>query len=179
MQIRHSFLRDARVLALSGLMLATGGAFALALASPSLAAPATTAAKADVVAELRAFKVSGDKLVAADTANPGDTIEYQARYTNNGTSAVQRFSPQLPVPEALIYAGSTALPTGFLATTDGKNFASAPLMRSVKSPDGTTKLVAVPLREYRALRWQLGTLAPGESVVVKARATVKSFADGK
>jgi len=177
MQIRHSFLRDARVLVLSGLILATAGAFGFALATPSMAAPAQ--AKADVQAELRAFKVSGDKLVAADTANPGDVIEYQARYTNSGSTPVQRFSPQLPVPDALIYAGSTALPTGFLATTDGKNFAPAPLMRSVKSSDGTTKLVAVPLREYRALRWQLGTLGPGESVVVKARARVKSFADGK
>ncbi len=178
MQIRHSFLRDARVLALGVLALATVGAFGLA-AVPSMAAPGPPAPKADVQAELRAFKVSGDKLVAADTANPGDTIEYQARYTNNGTAPAQRFSPQLPLPDALVYAGNTALPSGFQATTDGKNFAPAPLMRPVKNPDGTSKLVAIPLREYRAIRWQLGTLAPGESVVVKARAVVKSFADGK
>ncbi len=179
MHNRNSYFRDARVLALSAICLTTGGAFAITLAAPSFAAPATASAKAQVKAELTAFKVSGDKLVAAENANPGDVIEYQARYTNTGSVAAQRFSPQLPVPEALVYAGNTALPTGFLATTDGKNFAPAPLMRSVKNLDGTTKQVAVPLREYRALRWQLGTLAPGESVVVKARARVKSFGDGK
>ena len=172
-------MRDARVFALSAICLATGGAFAFALATPSMAAPAQSPVKADVLAELQAFKVSGDKLVAADTANPGDVIEYQVRYTNNGSAPAQRFSPQLPLPEALVYAGNTALPSGFMATTDGKNFAPAPLMRAVKNADGTKTMVAVPLREYRAIRWQLGTLAPGESVVVKARARVKSFADGK
>lgn len=175
MQIRHSFLRNARILALGAVLLATGGAFTLS-AIPSIAAPAD---KADVKAELKAFKVVGDKLEAADRADPGDIIEYQARYTNVGAAPAQRFSPQLPMPEALVYAGNTALPSGFQATTDGKNFAPAPLMRSVKNPDGTTKMVAVPLREYRALRWQLGTLAPGESVTVKARARVKTFADAK
>ncbi len=177
MQIRKSFLRDARVLALGAIILATGGA--LAMAVPSVAAPAATAAKPDVKAELKAFKVVGDKLEAADTADPGDVIEYQVRYTNNGSAPAQRFSPQLPMPDALVYAGNTASPAGFLATTDGKNFAPAPLMRSVKNPDGTAKMIAVPLREYRAIRWQLGTLAPGESVLVKARARVKTFADGK
>ena len=179
MHNRNSILRDARVLTVSAILVATGGAFAITLAAPTFAAPATVVAKPEVKAELKAFKVSGDKLVAADAANPGDVIEYQARYTNTGSVAAQRFSPQLPVPDALVYAGNTALPSGFLATTDGKNFAPAPLMRSVKNLDGTTKLVAIPLREYRALRWQLGTLAPGESVVVKARARVKSFGDGK
>lgn len=176
--MRHSFLRDARVLALGAIILATGGAIA-ATAIPSVAAPATSAARADVKAELKAFKVVDGKLESADTADPGDIIEYQASYTNNGKAPAQRFSPQLPMPDALVYAGNTAAPSGFLATTDGKNFAPAPLMRSVKNPDGTTKMVAVPLREYRALRWQLGTLAPGETVTVKARARVKTFADDK
>ncbi|BCM91017.1 hypothetical protein IAD21_02881 [Abditibacteriota bacterium] len=176
MQIRNSFLRDTRILALGAVLLATGGA--LLTAVPSFAAPAASS-KPDVKAELKAFKVVGDKLEAADTADPGDIIEYQASYTNTGSSPAQRFSPQLPVPDALVYAGNTAAPAGYLATTDGKNFAPAPLMRSVRNPDGTTKMVAVPLREYRALRWQLGTLAPGATVTIKARARVKSFADGK
>ena len=177
MQTKHLFLRDARVLTLAALCLATGGA--LALAVPSMAQPATSAPRAEVKAELKAFKVAGDKLVSADTANPGDVIEYQARYTNVGAAPAQRFSPQLPVPSALVYAGNSALPSGFQATIDGRNFAPAPLMRAVKKADGTTQMVAVPLKAYRALRWQLGTLAPGQSVVVKARARVKSFADGK
>ncbi len=177
MQTKHLFLRDARVLALTVICVATGGA--LALAVPAMAQPAASAPRAEVKAELKAFKVAGDKLVAADSANPGDVIEYQARYTNVGGAPAQRFSPQLPVPTALVYAGNSALPSGFLATTDGKNFAPAPLMRAVRKADGTTQLVAVPLRAYRALRWQLGTLAPGQSVTVRARARVKSFADGK
>lgn len=178
MQLHTFLLRDKRVLAISAILLATSGTLVTAL--PSWAAPATQAAqRADVKAELKAFRVVGDKLEAADSAAPGDVIEYQARYTNTGTAPAQRFSPQLPVPESLVYAGNTAAPSGFLASTDGKTFAPAPLMRSVKNSDGTTKMIAVPLNEYRALRWQLGTLAPGQSMTIKARARVKTLGDEK
>jgi len=176
MNIRHFFARNARPLTLGAILLSTGGALLLA---PKPSAWAQGAPAAKVEADLQAFKVAGTKLVAATSARPGEVIEYQARYTNTGGAPAQRFAPQLPLPASLIYVSSSALPENVLASTDGKNFAPAPLMRRVKAADGTTKSVAVPLREYRVLRWQLGTLAPGQSVTIKARARVKSFADGK
>lgn len=176
MNIRNFFARETRLLTLSAILFATGGALLLA---PKTSAWAQGAPCAKVEADLQAFKVAGTKLVAATSARPGEVIEYQARYTNTGSASAQRFAPQLPVPASLVYVSSSALPEGVMASTDGKNFAPAPLMRVVKAADGTTKSVAIPLREYRVLRWQLGTLAPGQSVTVKARARVKAFADGK
>jgi len=176
MNIRHFLSRDARVFTLSAVLLATGGALLLA---PKTSAWAQGAPAAKVEADLQAFKVAGTNLVAATSARPGEVIEYQARYTNTGGAPAQRLAPQLPLPASLVYVSSSALPNGVLASIDGKNFAPAPLMRVVKAADGTTRSVAVPLREYRVLRWQLGTLAPGQSVTVKARARVKSFSDGK
>ena len=176
MNIRHIFARETRLLTLSAILFTTGSVLLLA---PRTSAWAQGASGAKVEADLQAFKVAGTKLVAATSARPGEVIEYQARYTNTGGAPAQRFTPQLPVPESLVYVNSSALPGNVLASTDGKNFAPAPLMRMVKTSDGITKRVAIPLREYRFLRWQLGTLAPGQSVTVKARARVKSFSDGR
>ena len=173
MNIRFFEKRPARVAALLAVVFSTGGAL---LAAPLQAQSAKTPA---VQAELKAFKVSGAKLVAATSANPGEVIEYQARYTNTGSVPATRFAPQLPVPDALVYVGDSAAPGAVQASVDGKNFAPAPLMRSVKGADGKSRLVAIPLREYKVLRWQLGALAPGQSVTVKARARVKAFADAR
>ncbi len=179
MNIPFSEKRPARVLALLAIVFSTGGALLLAAPLQAQNAQAPGVQAPSVQAELKAFKVTGAKLVAATSANPGEVIEYQARYTNTGTLPAARFAPQLPVPDALVYVSDSAAPDGVLASTDGKNFAPAPLMRSVKSADGKIRLVAVPLREYKVLRWQLGALAPGQSVTVKARARVKSFADAR
>jgi len=174
MNIRHIFARETRLLTLSAILFTTGSVLLLA---PRTSAWAQGASGAKVEADLQAFKVAGTKLVAATSARPGEVIEYQARYTNTGSASAQRFAPQLPIPASLVYVSSSASPEGVLASLDGKNFAPAPLMRVVKAADGTTKSVAVPLREYHVLRWQLGTLAPGQSVTARAR--VKSFADGR
>ena len=175
MNIQTLLRRHSRVLALGAILGST--LVALALAAPY--AGAQGAGGARVEANLQAFKVTGTKLVAATSANPGEIIEYQASYTNSGSGSAQRFAPPLPIPAALVYVGGSAAPGEVLASLDGKNFAPTPLMRSVKGADGKSHSVAVPLREYRVLRWQLGALAPGQSVTVKARARVKSFSDAK
>ena len=140
------------------------------------AQPRTSPLAPKVEAQLQAFRVvrAGEKesLLPATTAKPGDLIEYQARYTNTGRGAAQGFSPQLPVPAAMIYQGSSAFPARVLATLDGKTWALAPLKRTIKNADGTSQVVAVPLAEYRALKWNMGALAAGETALVKARMTV-------
>lgn len=175
MNIRFFARRHARPLALLAVVLSTAGA--LLLAAPG--AEAQGAKGPNVQADLKAFRVAGAKLVAATSANPGEVIEYRARYTNTGFVAAARFALQLPVPDALIYLADSAAPDAVLASTDGKNFAPTPLMRPVKGADGKTHMVAVPLREHKVLPWQLGALAPGQSVTVRARVRVKSFADSR
>ena len=47
-----------------------------------------------------------------------------------------------------------------------------PLTRIVKQADGGERKVAVPISQYRALRWDVGTLAGGASAVVKLRVRI-------
>jgi hypothetical protein len=53
-----------------------------------------------------------------------------------------------------------------------------PLMRTVKQPDGKERKETVPLAEYRALRWEIGTLAAGSSTVVSLRVRIDAPAAG-
>jgi hypothetical protein len=66
------------------------------------------------------------------------------------------------------------LPPDVLASTDGAQFARPPLMRAVRQPDGSERQMPVPIEEYRALRWNLGTLAAGQSEQVQARVRVNT-----
>ena len=134
-----------------------------------------------IKAQLQAFKVvlekDGDeKLASADVANPGDVIEYRATYSNDGKRAATNLSATLPIPAALSYVPNTASPGGFLASTDARNFAPAPLKRAAKDKDGKTVMVMVPFSEYRALRWNVSQLAPGADFKVSARASVRERA---
>ena len=159
------------------------GALALSLLTIApvtyvVAAPAATSSVAAAIsAQLQAFKVvpqkdGADKLAAADVAKPGDVIEYQATYSNQGKRAATNLNATLPIPSALAYVPNSASPAGFLASTDAQNFAPAPLKRAAKDANGKTIMVMVPFSEYRALRWNVKQLAPGADFKVSARASV-------
>jgi uncharacterized repeat protein (TIGR01451 family) len=108
-------------------------------------------------------------------ARPGDVLEYHAVYRNHGTKAARDLLATLPVPaNGLDYLPKTAFPDGVQASLDGKTFATPPLMRTVKLPDGKEVLREVPVSEYRFLRWKLGELPAGKSVTVGARMRVLS-----
>ena len=141
------------------------------------AAPGAAEVVPTIKAQLAAFKVvlekDGDeKLASAEVAQPGDVIEYQATYSNQGKRAATNLDATLPIPAALSYVPNTASPAGFTASTDAQNFAPAPLKRAVKDKDGKTVMVMVPFSEYRALRWNVKKLAPGDDFKVSARAAV-------
>jgi hypothetical protein len=70
----------------------------------------------------------------------------------------------------LQWVPSSALPANPQASLDGKNFAPLPLKRTVKAPDGSEKVVAVPTSELRFLRWTIAALEPGQTVKITARA---------
>ena len=174
------FFVPKRLLALFGV-----GLFVVAVPQKGVSQPVSSKVAAgqskqtgSVQSTLKAFRVTMEKgkevLVPATSAKPGDLIEYQARYTNGTGAPVRSLSPSLPVPEAMIYVGNTARPRGFQASVDGKKFGSAPLRRTVKGADGKSKIEFIPLSQYRVLRWNLGTLAPGASKTVSARMRLHS-----
>jgi uncharacterized repeat protein (TIGR01451 family) len=110
----------------------------------------------------------------ATVSKPGDVLEYRVSYTNRSASAVTGLIANLPIPAGTTLVDRSQLPPDALASTDGAAFAPLPLTRLVRQPDGTSRTVPVPLEEYRALRWNLGTLLPGKSTQVSARVRVNS-----
>ena len=154
----------------------TNRAIGLALLLGVMCAGAANGQNAnDVVVTLKAQKVERTRdgkevLRVADRAIPGEVIQYDAIYRNQGKKGIRNLQPTLPIPSGLEYLPDSAKPAPSKASLDGKNFAPVPLMRQVALPDGKTKEEPVPASEYRALRWELGDLDSGRNALVSARA---------
>ncbi len=119
-------------------------------------------------------ETEGGKLVLkpATSSKPGDVIAYTGTYRNGGTAAADKLLATIPVPSGTSLVAASADPARAQASTDGISFAPMPLMRNVKQADGSERREAVPLADYRALRWEIGTLAPGASSVVALRVRI-------
>ena len=115
---------------------------------------------------------------SAKEVKPGDIVEYSVDYTNESSAALRDVHGVLPIPVGTSYQTGTASPAKFSASTDGKNFSTVPLMRHQKSADGSEKEVPVPPDEYRALRWEIGAIAPKSTVTVRARVKINTTAPG-
>lgn len=141
--------------------------------------PASAQSNAPVQGVMEQFRIVNqgagkETRVAASNIKPGETLEYLVRYTNKGDAVVNQFVVTLPIPQGLELLPQTDHPRAALASTDGVDFKEIPLRRTVKKPDGREVVEAVPLNEYRALRWQVGQLAAGKSVEFGARAKVET-----
>lgn len=144
-------------------------------AAHAQAAKATADKKEAVVIQLTQKRVvsgpQGERLEDMNSVKPGDVIEYRATYTNVSKLPVQGLVAKLPVPEGLEYLPKSAKPynaTLQMAGRDGQ-FGVEPLQR--KAADGTVQ--PLPYNEYRTMRWNIGQLNAGASVVVSARAKVE------
>lgn len=131
----------------------------------------------DLDVKLAAQRVSSspggkETLQAAERAFPGDIIQYDATYQNLGGKAITNLEPTLPIPAGMNYLPDTAKPAPAQASLDGRNFAPIPLKRKVTLPTGEVKEQEVPATEYRALRWNLGEMAPGARTTLIARTRI-------
>jgi len=138
--------------------------------------PAAAQSGGTVRTHLDAWKVEraadgSERLVAAQAARPGDLIQYTATYSNTGKAAVRDLDATLPIPAGTEYVASSARPQDAEASIDGHSFAAMPLVRHVVR-DGKPVEEAVPLREYRALRWHAAELGAGQTLEFKARVKV-------
>jgi uncharacterized repeat protein (TIGR01451 family) len=156
-----------------GTLVALLGQFSLVQAQQ---APASPNKKDAVLIHLTQKRVvasaQGEKLEDATSVKPGDVIEYRAAYTNISNQTVKGLVAKLPVPQGLEYLPKSAKPFNSalqMASADGQ-FAVEPLRR--KLADGSTQ--TLPYNEYRTLRWNIGQLNAGASVVVSVRAKVES-----
>ena len=131
------------------------------------AVSAQTPAVTSVLVAQRVEMVNGQAVLKSATqAGPGDVVSYTSTYRNNSGNAVEKMLAVVPVPFGTTLLGESPMPPNAQATTDGKTYSAMPLMRAVKQPDGSMRNMPVPLAEYRALRWDIGSLGSGKSVAV-------------
>lgn len=153
--------------------------FALAMAvaaAVSFTAPVARAGAGVSVALTanRVTKAQGREVLApADAARPGETLEYRAVYHNDGTSEARGLAATLPIPHGTSYVPGSAAPSRVEASLDGSTFSPVPLTRRERAADGRFVVREVPVSEYRALRWPLGSLAARQSRAVTARVRIQ------
>ena len=122
----------------------------------------------------RVTKAQGhESLTPAEQARPGETLEYRAVYRNDGAAEARHLAATLPIPRGTTYVPGSASPAGVQASLDGSKFAAVPLTRVVRGADGREVVREVPVSEYRALRWPLGSLASRQTRAVTARVRIE------
>jgi uncharacterized repeat protein (TIGR01451 family) len=146
------------------------------LALVAMAAPPAQGQEGPLETRLEARKVTRaadgrETYAPADAARPGDVIEYAATYRNTGERAIRDLVATLPIPPHTEFVAGSARPAAAHASVDAARFEALPLKRRV-SRDGRAVEEAVPLRDYRALRWQVASLAARQSVTFTARVRV-------
>ena len=155
------------IVGLVGAGLAAWGAIALAQAP----------AAGPLESKLEARKVSraadgSERYSAADTARPGDVIEYVATYRNTGPQPLRNVEATLPIPEGTEFISGTAKPGPSRVSADGLAYGAPPLIRMVKR-EGKEFVESVPPRDYKSLRWNGVTLEPRQSVTYVARVRLR------
>ena len=122
----------------------------------------------------RVTKIDGrEVLIPAAQAHPGETLEYRAVYRNEGAGSARDVAATLPIPRGTSYLRGSAEPSTVEASLDGHTFAPVPLLRRVREPDGRSVLREVPVSEYTALRWPLGSLSARQARAVRARVRIQ------
>lgn len=151
---------------------------AIVLLAGSLLASSALAQTNPVTSNLvarRVDTVDGKQvLVPADAVKPGDLVEYATTYRNTSTRSIEKLVANVPVPTGTTFVAGSAVPAAAQASVDGTRFAAVPLTRTVRLPDGSTRQQAVPLADYRFIRWDIGTLAAGAEATVRMRVRVDS-----
>lgn len=150
-----------------------GAVMAMTIALP-LAAQAP--AKTGVETRLDLHKVTRtsdgrESIVEADSAKPGDTLEYVVTYSNKSAEPVRDFVATLPIPQATEYVAGSAKPAAAKASLDARAYDAMPLKRKVKR-DGREVEEVVALREYRYLQWTAPELGANKSLTFVARVRV-------
>ncbi|MDW5444676.1 hypothetical protein [Polaromonas sp. SM01] len=110
----------------------------------------------------------------ASEGKSGDVLQYSTTYRNTGSAAASKLLATVPVPVGTTLIAGSADPAAAQASTDGNNFAPMPLTRTVKQANGSERREPVPLSDYRALRWEIGSLPAGGTTVVSLRVRIDS-----
>lgn len=110
----------------------------------------------------------------AAVAKPGDVLEEIATYTNKSKSPIRQLEATLPIPPNTELLLASVRPGSAKGSVDGSNFSVMPLVRKVKNSNGVETEQAVPLSEYRYLRWYVAELGAEKTLAFSARFKVSN-----
>jgi uncharacterized repeat protein (TIGR01451 family) len=138
------------------------------------------AAKPKIVIAIQQFKEVPDgkatKLVPAQSASPGDVLEYQVAYKNEGDEPATNAVIEDPIPKGTTYLANSAQGEGSEITFSndkGQTFAPAvKLTYEVKLPNGSVEKRTATPAEYTHVRWTVKQVPAGASGKVSFRVRV-------
>lgn len=123
---------------------------------------ASFAAQAEVASKLEAYVVyqvadGQERFKRADSAEPGEIIEYRISYENNGDKSVRDLAATGMIPFNTEYVGesdATKVRSDFRVSIDGGvTWDAEPVVRVRTLPDGSSEEVIIPPSEYTHVRW--------------------------
>lgn len=146
----------------------------LALAAPALAKPRLVISMSQ--SKEVADAARGTRMVPAQSAAPGEIVEYTLTYVNQGDEPAVNAVIEDPIPKGSTYVADSATGDGAEITFSndaGKTFAPAvKLTYEMRLPSGAVeKRVATPA-EYTHVRWKLKRVLPGAAGKVAFRVKV-------
>ena len=149
----------------------------LALLISNFAQAQETQEQEDVTSELKIFRVDnnqdGERLIAIDEIEAGDTVEYQLTYKNNMEEAITNLKPELPVPNGMQMVPQTAKPSLVGAALQSQGtIQSLPIRTQYQLPNGETVTRDVSPDQFKRVQWMVNRLAEGESVTLSVRMLV-------
>lgn len=129
------------------------------------------AVNSKITASLISVDANGQEVLAPVNASTrlqsGNVLEYQGYFTNTNADRVRKMTVTMSIPEQVELL-STVSPEFPYGSADGTTFARMPLRGKVDN-----QLQEIPLKYYKAVRWDLEGVGLNDTVVVKYRARVK------
>ena len=129
------------------------------------------AVNSKVTASLISVGADGQEVLIPVNANTrlqsGNVLEYQGYFTNTNADRVRKMTVTMSIPEQveLLRTVSPDFPYG---SADGDAFARMPLRGKVDN-----QLQEIPVKYYKAVRWDIEGVGLNDTVAVKYRARVK------
>lgn len=98
-----------------------------------------------------------EQFAKAETAQPGNVIEYRLAYRNEGDSAIYDITVTGPIPNDTQYLAASAkadIEHELKVSVDGgATWDNVPVLRTRELEDGSTVEVVIPPEQYTQIRW--------------------------
>lgn len=129
------------------------------------------AVNSKITASLISVDTNGQEVLVPVSASTrlqaGNVVEYQGYFTNTNVDRVRKMTVTMSIPDQVELLGGVA-PEFPYGSADGNTFARMPLRGKIDN-----QLQEIPLKYYKAVRWDIEGVGLNDTVMVKYRARVK------